>query len=125
MTEREQGPSYICYLPGYKENLVVEKATRYFSYFHHVPFERFATGFTRAETDSIMSVPPVYVIKVSAINHPDKTVRILPIRNADGTRDPDRAIALINRESTPVIIRYFDLDPVLKEKGYFSGKKPF
>jgi len=102
------------------KNYVIEKATRYFSYFHRIPFDRYETGLTRTAIDSIQRVTPLFILKVSALNRPERVVSILLLEQPDGSPDPDRALALISKDTTPVAIRYFDLDPVLKEIGYFT-----
>jgi len=102
------------------EKVIVEKASRYFSYFYRIPFLRYETGLDRSALDSLQKVPPLYIIKVSSHNQPDRKLRILPLLNPDGKTDTNLALALINGEDYPVIIRYFDLDPVLKERNYFT-----
>lgn len=97
-----------------------EKAIRYFSYFHLIFFEKYADGLSVVESDSILSGIPEYVIKVTDSEKKQKTVRTFPIYLEDNGPDinPDITFAQIDDDEL-VIVKYFALDPVLKELDYF------
>ena len=97
-----------------------EKAIRYFSYFHSIYFEKYADGLSVEESDSILSGIPEFVIKITDNEKKQKTVRTFPIYLEESGLDinPDITFAQIDDDEL-VIVKYFVLDPVLKELDYF------
>jgi len=96
--------------------------TRYLSYFTRIPFESWLTDFNEEEKSKIKSEQPLYRITVNAISGStivlslwEKTVG----ENGSPQKDSDRLIGMIDSRDDLFIIRYFDIDPLLKKKSYF------
>lgn len=99
------------------------KVRRYVSWFTYVPFERWATELTEKNWEEIESSEPLYRITVKRKNTEPV---VLTIWNKDKTseggvltRDPDRVWAKTNKDEEIFVMRYFDIDPVLKKISYF------
>ena len=101
------------------------KVKRYLSYFTAVQFERWATELDPGKSDSIAGSRPIYIIGLQENNG---SGRILSVwqknESADDTGkiDTDRAWGKINNSGPMFLIRYFDLDPLIKRKSYFFEK---
>jgi hypothetical protein len=98
------------------------KVQRYLSYYTAIPFEKWAFGLPESEKKSIESVYPIYRITV---NQSDGNEIILTVWEKwniiDGVKktDTDRIWAKTNSRDEIFVMRYFDLDPVLKKRSYF------
>lgn len=98
------------------------RVTRYLSYFFNIPFEDWASELTRNERDSICSETPLYVIKVTAVGGKNKEITLWErVKTENGVRKPDsdRLWAKSNESEEFMILKYFDVDPLLKKKSYF------
>jgi hypothetical protein len=97
------------------------KVRRYISYFTSVSFESWATDMTDNERREIESSVPLYRIKIITNDAKEVTLTIWErIREAvSGEKDTDRVWAEKNDGKGIFIMRYFDLDPILKKKSYF------
>lgn len=96
---------------------------RYLSYFSYVPFEKPVRDLTQEEINEIVNSEPLYIITAGK---KDGTMRTLKIweksgKNPDGVMitDTDRAWGMIEGTDRLVIMRYFDIDPILRNAGYF------
>jgi hypothetical protein len=96
------------------------RVRRYISYFAMIPFESWALDLSRPETDSIQSSTPLCRIKVKK---PDGTLSVLTLwekTSAEtGQKDSDRLWGKTDSGNTLFIVRYFDIDPLLKKRSYF------
>ena len=98
------------------------RVIRYISYFTHVPFEAPASDMSSALRDSIEKADPVVRLSVVKKNGETNTL-ILWVRSymENGTRriDTDRLWAKIGSRDDLFIVRYMDIDPILKKRSYF------
>ncbi|MGD0583898.1 MAG: hypothetical protein ABR974_13255 [Bacteroidales bacterium] len=97
------------------------KVRRFISYFTSVSFESWATDMTEAERRQIESSAPAYRIKVKTHAGKEELLTIWervcdPVK---GEMDTDRAWAEKDDGKGIFVMRYFDLDPILKKKSYF------
>ena len=99
------------------------RITRYLSYFIRIPFESWA--FEAGTDDNRFIVPadqPVYRITVNRTGGSQKsltiTERIIKENGMERT-DTDRVWGKTDNHDDLFIMRYFDLDPLLKKKSYF------
>lgn len=101
------------------------RVRRYVSYFTSVPFESWALDIAGQEKESILKSKPLCIITVTGKDRNTNTKLTVwdKIDNTDGerVRDDDRIYGRKDEESELFIMRYFDLDPVLKKKSYFFG----
>ena len=103
-------------LSGWDSTLV----TRYLSYFTMIPFESWAFDLESEEKDYIESQKPLYIITV--VNTKGfKTVLTLwkRISAENNTFDSDRLFGKTDDMENLFIMRYFDIDPIIKKKSYF------
>ncbi|MGB8490534.1 MAG: hypothetical protein WCE64_05700 [Bacteroidales bacterium] len=98
------------------------RVERYLSYFSHVPFESWAFDLSSAERAQIDRQQPVYTISVRMTSGATLTLDLLErFTGENGTRkkDTDRLWARTNARDEIFIIRYLDIDPLLKKRSYF------
>jgi hypothetical protein len=95
---------------------------RYLSYFTHVPFESWAFNLSAGEKEKIKNQEPLYEITVEGTKG-SKTVLMLWGRSIDenGVRksDTDRLWAKRDNSDEIFIIKFTDIDPLLKKQSYF------
>ncbi len=95
---------------------------RYLSYFTHVPFESWAFNLSSGEKEKIKNQEPLYEITLLGTRG-SKTVLMLWERSIDenGVRksDTDRLWAKKDSSDQIFIIRFNDIDPLLKKRSYF------
>ncbi len=95
---------------------------RYISYFAHVPFESWALGLSPDEKRSIEKEEPLYKIIVVTSQGVRKMVKLWQ-RSVDENNinklDSDRLWAKTEGSSEIFVIRYIDIDPLLKKLSYF------
>lgn len=100
------------------------KVRRYISYFTSVSFESWAFDLSSGKRRDIEASSPLFIFNVKKR---DGGIIILKIweRQKDsgksGEKDTDRVWAEKNDGNGIFVMRYFDLDPVLKKKSYFFG----
>lgn len=111
-------------LTGWDPTLV----TRYLSYFTWIPFESWAFEIVGEERKTIESRQPFYRITVTT-GRGNKIVLTLWERmtgvTGSMTKDSDRLIGKTQSRDELFIIRYFDIDPLLKKRSYFFSSLPF
>jgi hypothetical protein len=101
------------------------KVRRYVSYFTAISFETWVFDLDAREKNEIESTPPLYRIKVR--NHDGKEIiltvweRWIPV-GGGRSLDTDRVWAKTNENDGIFVMRYFDLDPVLKKSSYFFSE---
>jgi hypothetical protein len=95
---------------------------RYISYFTHVPFESWAFDLSTGEKEKIKNQEPLYRISVVTAGGA-KTVLTLWERSTDEQgvfkRDTDRLWGKNDDREEFLILRYTDIDPLLKKRTYF------
>jgi hypothetical protein len=96
---------------------------RYISYFTSVSFESWALNLSENERHQIESSSPMYRINVKTNDGRFEKLTIWerftdPVK---GEKDTDRVWAEKNDGKGIFVLRYFDLDPILKNKSYFFG----
>lgn len=105
-------------LTGWDSTLVF----RYISYFAWVPFESWAFETGEAEKNSIEAQLPLYRITVNA-NNGNKSVLNLWVKengkSSGETFDSDRLFGKKDGTNELFIMRYFDIDPLIKKRSYF------
>jgi len=95
---------------------------RYLSYFTMIPFESWALDLGAEEKSKIESERPLYRITVEQVKG---TVSVLTLweKKADEVssriNDSDRMFGKTGDREELFIIRYFDIDPLLKKRSYF------
>jgi hypothetical protein len=95
---------------------------RYISYFAHVPFESWALGLSSDEKKSIERENPLYEIIVVTSQGVRKVVKLWqrPVDDKNITKpDTDRLWAKTEGSAEIFVIRYIDIDPLLKKLSYF------
>ena len=98
------------------------RVVRYISYFTHIQFESWALDISSEEKNTIRSEQPLYRISVGRTNG-ETSVLILweRVRDNDGSKmiDSDRLWAMTGTGNDLFVMRYVDIDPVLKKRSYF------
>lgn len=96
--------------------------TRYLSYFARIPFESWALDMNEDQVKNIESQRPLYKLTVETIGQ-KKIILTLWERTKDenGVKsvDTDRMFGKTQERNEIFIIRYFDIDPLLKKWSYF------
>ncbi len=102
------------------------KVKRYISYFTYIPFEKWSDQLSLSQKDSISSSLPLYRITLKKKNNDpvELTIWQKSVRNENGEEiiDPDRLWGKSGANEEIFIVRYFDIDPVLKKLSYFMMK---
>jgi len=114
----------LSYSNGYLSGWDTSRVKRYVTYFTYIPFESWAFDLTGDEKKQIKSQPPLYRINVNKTGGGNIGLTIWEKWNlGDGkkNRDTDRVWAKLDEVNTIFIMRYFDVDPILKKKSYFFG----
>ena len=98
------------------------RVVRYLSYFTHVPFESWATDLSEEEKTSILKEQPFYRITVFSAEGEKSTVSMWKRYTAgkDSTsEDTDRMWAFKQDGRDIFIVKYADMDPLIKKRSYF------
>jgi hypothetical protein len=103
-----------------------DKVRRYISYFVNVPFESWAFDLSPNEKKEIESSEPLFRISIRTTTGGAITLTIwereIPSGEGGLTRkDTDRVWGKLNDDKGIFVMRYFDIDPILKKKSWFSG----
>jgi hypothetical protein len=113
------------FVPGtdrYKTGLDSTLVTRYLSYFAWIPFEAWALEIDEKEKKMIESELPLYRISVNTTTG-NKTILTLWQRmtgeNGSKTIDSDRLLGKTEAINELFVLRYFDIDPLIKKRSYF------
>jgi len=105
-------------LTGFNPSLII----RYISYFTFVPFELWA--FELPDQDKVLPATDVPLYRITVITSEGvRTVlnlwQIIKTENNEQIIDTDRLIGSFELNDNFFIVRYFDIDPVLKKVAYF------
>jgi hypothetical protein len=105
-------------LTGWDSTLV----TRYLSYFTWIPFESWAFDIEGEERKTIESRQPLYRITVTPAKGTKIVLTLWEKMTGEAgsmTKDSDRLIGKTQSKDELFIIRYFDIDPLIKKRSYF------
>jgi hypothetical protein len=105
-------------LSGWDSTLV----TRYLSYFAWIPFEKWALDMSDQDKKAVASSQPLYNITISASTGKKLALTLWEkINTKEGleTKDSDRLLGRTQASDEFFVMRYFDIDPLLKKKSYF------
>jgi hypothetical protein len=108
-------------LTGWDSALVV----RYISYFAFVPFESWAFNIGESERKSIESQEPLYRVEVITTTGKRNLLILWGMvtgKNGANEVDSDRLLGKTGEKDELFIMRYFDIDPLLKKRSYFFQK---
>ena len=100
------------------------RVKRYISYFTYIPFESWALDLTGEERRQIEARTPLYRINVVKRSGEKSTLTLREkwnSGNGSGEKDTDRIWGQMAGSDNLFIMRYFDIDPLLKKKSYFFG----
>ncbi len=119
----QQGGRKTFFSPDY-QNKRADSLTinRYLSYFSYVPFETWAFDLDSARKDSIVRSEPRHELML--IDRKGDSTQLLTWPRLDEGSgghmiDTDRLWASINGGKDLFIIKYYDMDPLIKNPGYF------
>lgn len=105
------------------QNLDTARIYRYLSYFINIQFERWVFDSDSVNIPEVLSLQPRHELTVREQSGNSTTVRTYPIirrmENGQPRIDLNRIYATFNDDSALVIVKYVDIDPVLKEREYF------
>lgn len=100
------------------------RVKRYFSYFVSVAFEAWAFDLNEEQKREIVTSEPLYRVIVKKADGGTITLTVREKwKNENGKKviDTDRVWGETDDGRGLFVMRYFDLDPVLKKKSYFFG----
>lgn len=98
------------------------RLVRYISYFTQVPFESWAPDLTEADKAGISGEQPLYRVTVLSSEGERSLINLWKrmITEQDSVReDTDRMWARKQGESEFFIVKYADIDPIIKKRSYF------
>lgn len=96
---------------------------RYISYFTWIPFENWALNLSDSEKVKIRSQKPLFVITVMRTGGTETELSLRERRDEKtGSVDSDRLWGSMNGKHDLFVMRYFDIDPVIKKRSYFFPK---
>lgn len=107
---------------GSHNSLDSSLVVRYISYFAYVPFESWAMDLADNEKKSIEDRQPLYSITVSTVAGGRKVLKLWATTKGEGenkTIDSDRLLGRSDNTGEFFILRYFDIDPLIKKRSYF------
>ena len=104
------------------ENVDSERITRYLSYFRRIRFEKYLNPDVEIDRDSITKAPAIYTLTLRDVNDDEKVICIFPVYLDEESKEMDSnvAYASISWENELILVKYFALDPVLKNLDYFT-----
>ena len=108
-------------LSGWDTSLVM----RYISYFAFVPFESWAFELGEDAKKSIEARLPLYRITVNTTSGRKKVLTLWgkdSVKNGNNAPDSDRLYGKTDEIDELFVMRYFDIDPLIKKRSYFFQK---
>lgn len=108
-------------LTGWDSSLLA----RYITYFARVPFESWAFGTAEADKKPDESDQPLYRITVITAQGRKNVLTLWALmKEKPGVKeiDSDRLLGKIDENDKFFIMRYFDIDPLIKKRSYFFPK---
>ncbi len=105
------------------QNLDTGRVYRYLSYFNNLRFERWVFDSDSVDIPAVLSSQPRHELIIQEHSGRRTTIRTYPIvreiENGEKETDLNRIYANRNDEKELVIVKYVDIDPILKERNYF------
>ena len=101
------------------------RVARYISYFAWIPFESWALKISDTEKKSIETQQPLYRISVNTTTGGKIVLtlwRMQTGKNGAQTIDSDRLFGKTDDKDELFIMRYFDIDPLIKKRSYFFSQ---
>ncbi len=95
---------------------------RYLSYFAWIPFEKWELGMKEEAKKRIESQAPLFRITVNTSDGRKIVLSLWEKMKEEGgsaTKDSDRLLGKIQSGNEFFVMRYFDIDPLLKKRSYF------
>lgn len=108
-------------LNGWDSSLVI----RYISYFAYVPFESWDFEIDEGAKKLIEAQLPLYRVTVHTTSGRKKILTLWrknSMRNGDNAVDSDRLYGKTDEIDAFFVMRYFDIDPLIKKRSYFFQK---
>ena len=105
-------------LTGYDPALII----RYISYFTFIPLESWVFELPEQEKERLATDNPLYTITVISAEGAKTVISLweaLKTENDNQIVDTDRLIGRFDSGNDYFNVKYFDIDPVLKKRGYF------
>ena len=105
-------------MAGWDSTLVI----RYVSYFAWIPFESWALDISNEEKKLIEASQPLYRITVNKTSGKKSVLTLWQkktARNGIPETDSDRILGKTDDRDALFIMRYFDIDPLIKKRSYF------
>lgn len=99
-----------------------EKLKRYISYFTYIPFENWAFALHSDVKEKVLDSEPVMIFSIKMNDGSSKNVKLWLrlIEGASGViPDTDRLYGEMDNGGELFIVRYFDIDPLIKRSEYF------
>jgi hypothetical protein len=98
---------------------------RYISYFARIPFESWAFDIEGAVKERIETEMPLYRITVVTTPGIRKILTLWGMRENEGDKtiiSSDRLLGKTGESDEFFVMRYFDIDPLIKKRSYFFGE---
>ncbi|HCC70430.1 MAG TPA: hypothetical protein DEQ09_04675 [Bacteroidales bacterium] len=98
---------------------------RYLSYFTFIPFENWAYNISKAASDSITAGNPYFKLTVFTLDNDTINLFTWKRKIKKGNMlqvDTDRMWGTTNRAEDLFIIKYYDVDPLIKGPSYFISE---
>ncbi len=98
------------------------RVRRYLSYFAWIPFEKWELGINEEERKHLESQQPLYRITVITSDGRKSVLSLWEKKKGEkesGTIDSDRLLGKTQSANEFFVMRYFDIDPLLKKRSYF------
>jgi hypothetical protein len=96
---------------------------RYITYFTMVPFENWAPELDEDGTRLVTGNKPDYILNVTTKGGSGYQLELWKRNRQDGSPDTDRLWGKKTGSDKFFIVRYFDIDPVLKKRAYFLSRE--
>lgn len=96
--------------------------TRYLSYFAWIPFEKWALEMGEEQKKMVESQQPLYRITVNTSGGKKSILTLWgKMKDEEGSnaKDSDRLLGKTQNIDEFFVMRYFDIDPLLKKRSYF------
>lgn len=113
-------------VPGEWSQPTAAKLNQYLGYFYGVRFDDYVDLSQDMTMKHTIRDEPDYVLEVSSITGSRTTVKLFPLYTTDAAgnkkMDPNVLYAKIDDWDGMVILKYMEIDPLLKDPGYFRGR---
>lgn len=98
------------------------RVSRYLSYFTRISFEDWAFSLSNEEKKKVESQMPLYIITVTTVRGITTILKLWKKSTGEAgseTTDSDRLFGKTEKSDEFFIMRYFDIDPLIKKRSYF------